>query len=89
MLAGIQNGISFLLDCHNISSSRIVLMGAGHHVLLCVYNSLRKYCPRPAPRAGAGCNGQAERPVGSDHGKTRFLMIVIVIAGPMVKSRND
>jgi hypothetical protein len=29
-------------------------------------------CPRPAPRACAGCNGQAERPIGSDHGKTRF-----------------
>ncbi len=68
MLAGIQNGIAFLLDCHNISSSRIVSTGASHRVLLCVYNRRCKL----APRAGAGCNGQAERPIGSDHGKTRF-----------------
>jgi hypothetical protein len=48
VLAGIQTGVVFLLDCRNISSSRIVLTGADHHVLLCVYNRRRKL-----PWAGA------------------------------------
>jgi hypothetical protein len=42
MLVGVQNGIAILLDCQNISSSRIVSTGAGHRVLLCVYNRRRK-----------------------------------------------
>jgi hypothetical protein len=42
MLAGIQNGMAFLLDCYNISSSRIVSTGTGHRALICVYNRQRK-----------------------------------------------
>jgi hypothetical protein len=52
MLAGIQNGMAFLLDCHNISSSRIVSTGAGHRVLLCVYNRL---CKLPSAGAQGRC----------------------------------
>ncbi len=37
-----------------------------------VFTTASASCFRPAPRACAGCNGQAERPIGSDHRKTWF-----------------
>ena len=61
-------------SCWTVITSAAVTLSRQVLAIACcfVYTTAGASCPRPAPRAGAGCNGQAERLIGSDHGETRF-----------------
>jgi hypothetical protein len=60
--------------CYYIISGAVELSRWALAIACCfVFTTAGASCAGPAPRAHAGCNGKAERPIGSDHGKTLFL----------------